>query len=91
MSLYGGTKDGLSLDDVRNYPVLLPPRREQEQLVQWIEAKLSSLVAKQDGTRRQIEMVREYRNRLITDVVLGRLDVRQARATLPQGVRGSDA
>lgn len=91
MSLYGGTKDGLSLDDVRNYPILLPPRREQEQLVQWIEAKLSSLVAKQDGTRRQIEMVREYRNRLITDVVLGRLDVRQARETLPQGVRGSDA
>ena len=33
----------------------------------------------------------EYRNRLITDVVLGRLDVRQARATLPRGVRGSDA
>ena len=24
MSLYGGTKDGLSLDDVKNYPILLP-------------------------------------------------------------------
>lgn len=84
MSLYGGTKDGLSLDDVKNYPILLPPRQEQEQLVQWIEAKLSSLVAKIDSTRRQIEMVREYRNRLIADVVLGRLDVRQAQAALPK-------
>ena len=30
LSLYGGTKDGLSLDDVKNYPLLLPPRSEQD-------------------------------------------------------------
>ena len=44
MSLYGGTKDGLSLDDVKNYPILLPPRNEQEVAVQWIEGRLSALV-----------------------------------------------
>ena len=84
MSLYGGTKDGLSLDDVKNYPILLPPRSEQEQAVRWIEDKLSSLVRAGESAKRQIEMVREYRNHLIADVVTGKLDVREAAAELPE-------
>ena len=33
--------------------------------------------------RRQIELVQEYRTRLIADVVTGKLDVREAAAQLP--------
>ena len=33
--------------------------------------------------RRQIELVQEYRTRLIADVVTGKLDVREAAARLP--------
>ena len=84
MSLYGGTKDGLSLDDVKNYPILLPPHHEQEQAVRWIEGRLSALVKIGDGAKRQIELVREYRARLIADVVTGKLDVREAAARLPE-------
>ena len=84
MSLYGGTKDGLSLDDVKNYPILLPPRSEQEQAVRWIEDELSSLVRADESTKRQIEMVCDYRTRLIADVVTGKLDVREAAAELPE-------
>ena len=61
MSLYGGTKDGLSLDDVKNYPILLPPHHEQEQAVRWIEGRLSALLKIGDGAKRQIGLVREYR------------------------------
>ena len=35
--------------------------------------------------RRQIELLREYRTRLIADVVTGKLDVREAAASLPEG------
>ena len=84
MSLYGGTKDGLSLDDVKNYPILLPPQHEQEQTVRWIEGGLSGLVKIGDGAKRQIELVREYRTRLVADVVTGKLDVREAAARLPE-------
>ena len=35
--------------------------------------------------RRQIELVQEYRTRLIADVVTGKLDVREAAAQLPEG------
>ena len=83
MSLYGGTKDGLSLDDVKNYPILLPPRCEQNQLVLWTERELSSLVKLGESAKRQIDLLREYRTRLIADVVTGKLDVRKAAARLP--------
>ncbi len=81
--LYGGTKDGLSLDDVRNYPILLPSRGEQRGLVRWIERRLSLLGELRDATESQIELLREYRTRLIADVVTGKLDVREASARLP--------
>ena len=84
VSLYGGTKDGLSLDDVKNYPILLPPRREQEEIVRWIEEKLSSLVRIREKTKHLIDAVREYRTRLIADVVTGKLDVRDAAIELPE-------
>ena len=84
MSLYGGTKDGLSLDDVKNYPILLPPRGEQDQVVRWLERKLSSLVKIGDRAKHQIDLLHEYRTRLIADVVTGKLDVREAAAALPE-------
>ena len=35
-------------------------------------------------TSRQINLLREYRTRLIADVVTGKLDVREAAAALPE-------
>ena len=82
--LYGGTKDGLSLDDVRNYPILLPSRDEQRELVRWIERRLSLLGKLRGATQRQIALLKKYRIRLIADVVTGKLDVREAAARLPE-------
>jgi type I restriction enzyme S subunit len=36
-----------------------------------------------DNTQREIELLREYRTRLIVDVVTGKLDVRKAAERLP--------
>ncbi len=60
LSMYGGTKQGLSLDDVKNYVILLPSR----------------------------EM--EFRTRLIADVVTGKLDIREAAASLPERADGPE-
>ena len=84
MSLYGGTKDGLSLADVKNYPILLPPRCEQDQIVRCIERELTSLTNKEDRTNQQVDLLHEYRTRLIADVVTGKFDVREAVAALPE-------
>ncbi|HWM89699.1 MAG TPA: restriction endonuclease subunit S [Thermoanaerobaculia bacterium] len=84
LCMYGGTKQGLSLDDVRNHVVLLPPREEQDALVQRIEADTAVIDVASRATQREIDFVREYRTRLIADVVTGKLDVREAVARLPE-------
>jgi type I restriction enzyme S subunit len=85
LSMYGGAKQGLSLDDVKNYIVLLPPVDEQDAMVKWIESSCSDLSAGIKSARREISLLREYRTRLIADVVTGKLDVREAAARLPAG------
>jgi type I restriction enzyme S subunit len=83
LSMYGGTKQGLSLDDVKDYVVLLPPPYEQVRLVEWIESRSSSLDAAILAAKREIVLISEYRARLIADVVTGKLDVREAAESLP--------
>ena len=43
-----------------------------------------ALNAQSLGHRREIALLREYRTRLIADVVTGKLDVRAAAAALPE-------
>ena len=60
-------------------PLLCPPRAEQDRIVEHLErvtAATNSAIAR---ARRQIELLQEYRTRLIADVVTGKLDVRAAR------------
>jgi hypothetical protein len=82
--MYGGTKQGLSLDDVKNYIVVLPPEGEQDVLVSWIENATMSVDKAMQSAGREIALLREYRTRLIADGVTGKLDVRAAAASLPE-------
>ena len=82
LSLYGGTKDGLSLDAVKNYPILLPPPCEQRAIVKFIDNATANIDAAIAHARRQIELLQEYRTRLIADIVTGKLDVREAASQL---------
>lgn len=84
ISMYGGTKQGLSLDDVKNYLVVMPPRDEQENLVAWIEKEILNVNTQIGRAQSEISLLREYRTRLIADVVTGKLDVRAAAARLPE-------
>jgi type I restriction enzyme S subunit len=79
----GGTKVGLTLDDVRCLCVLLPPLDEQLRLVAGIENETRELDGAISRLQREIEFLHEYRARLVADVVTGKLDVREAAARLP--------
>lgn len=78
----GGTKLGLSLDDVRSLIVLLPSLREQSEIVDEIERSTAGLEKQITLTEREITLAREYRTRLVSDVVTGQLDVRNAAGSL---------
>ena len=63
---------------------MLPPVPEQPAIVEHLDMATAGIDAAIDRARRQIELLREYRTRLIADVVTGKLDVREAAASLPE-------
>ena len=79
----GSTKGALTCEDIKRFKVVLPPREEQDRLVSEVRREFAGVDATIGRTRRQIELVQEYRTRLIADVVTGKLDVREAAEYLP--------
>ena len=49
---------------------------EQRTILKYLEAELEPIQAAVRRTQREIDLLREYRTRLIADVVTGKLDVR---------------
>jgi len=69
---------------LRAFPVVLPPVSEQRVILDEVARQTSGLDAAIARTEREIALLREYRTRLIADVVTGKLDVREAAARLPE-------
>lgn len=90
-SEYGGTKQGLGLDDVKSAVITLPPISEQGAICKYLEASLANIAEAALATNRGIDLLREYRTRLIADVVTGKLDVREAAARLPEDLSEVEA
>lgn len=61
---------------IRAFVLPLPPVDEQAQLLAAIRGETETTDALRDRTQREISLIREYRTRLIADVVTGKLDVR---------------
>ena len=74
----------LDADVVCRLPVAVPPLGEQTRIVEHVENFTPGIDNAIARARRQIELVQEYRTRLIADVVTGKLDVREAAAQLPE-------
>ena len=70
----------------RDLAIAIPPRDEQEEIIDSLKISTHTTVATIDRTYREIVLLREYRTRLIADVVTGKLDVREAAARLPDEV-----
>ena len=63
-------------DFVKNYPIGLPPIKEQREILEHIQEKSAEIDQAITRAQREIELMREYRTRLISDVVTGQVDVR---------------
>jgi type I restriction enzyme S subunit len=64
-------------------PIALPKLDEQRALVRHIRGAGGELDSGIDAATRAVLLLREYRIRLVADVVTGKLDVREAAARLP--------
>ena len=77
------TQGNLNVERIGAMGIPLPPIAEQTKIVQQIEADVKRFDSFIDRLKREIDFLREYRTRLIADIVTGKLDVREAAARLP--------
>jgi type I restriction enzyme S subunit len=73
----------LYTDDFYDIQMPVPPVSEQRAIMERLGTELSDLACAIDRTQREIALLREYRTRLLADVVTGQVDVRAAAARLP--------
>ena len=65
-------------------PLVCPPRGEQDGIAEHIDKITTSVDDAITRTQHQIDLMNEYRTRLIADVVTGQLDVREAAAQVQE-------
>ena len=74
-SYSGTTIKNLSLYTLRNTPVPVPSTNEQKLIVEYIETETARIDAKIAKTQKIIELQKEYRTALISEVVTGKIKV----------------
>ena len=79
----GSTYDAVTIGGVGNLRVVHPPPVEQIAITHFLDHITNQIENAFDATTKKIELLKEYRTRLIADVVMGKVDVRAAAANLP--------
>jgi type I restriction enzyme, S subunit len=77
-SQYGGTKTQLSLGDIRDLIIPLPPLNEQQRIMTAINEGLVAITSERALRDRQLSLLVERRQALITAAVTGQIDVTTA-------------
>ena len=58
--------------------ISLPPLAEQTAIAEHLDRATAKITTAISNTHREIALLREYRTRMVADVVTGQLDVREA-------------
>jgi type I restriction enzyme, S subunit len=66
----------ISPAQISDYRVSLPPLEEQRAILDHVEAETQAAEGMKERAEQEIRLIREYRTRLIADVVTGKVDVR---------------
>jgi type I restriction enzyme, S subunit len=81
--LVGSTFKRINISDIKALAVLVPLRHEQDAICEFLDSGLVAYDTTISRLEREIELLREYRTRVVSDVVTGKIDVREAAARLP--------
>jgi type I restriction enzyme, S subunit len=91
LATQGSTVGHFNMTDIAVLQMLLPPLPEQETIVNAIKNESAYPDSTIFQAEREIAFIREYRTRLIADVVTGQLDVREAARNLPAEIEEPEA
>ncbi|EOI2518087.1 restriction endonuclease subunit S [Campylobacter upsaliensis] len=70
---YGGGQPNISQDIIKNFKIPLPPLQEQKQIANFLDEKCEKINSVIEKTKKQIELIKEYKNTLINEAVCGRI------------------
>jgi type I restriction enzyme, S subunit len=79
-----GLANNLPLSSLRDFAFATPPVEEAAAIARYLENETAGLQVTITRLDREIELLLEYRTRLVADVVTGKLDVREAAERLPE-------
>lgn len=83
--------DGLNLRILGKLLIVTPPLEEQDAVLSNISERQRPFTDSISRLTREIDLLHEYRTRLVSDVVTGKLDVRAVAAGLPEEVLEEEA
>jgi type I restriction enzyme S subunit len=72
----GSTVPHFNMSDIATMPILIPSLSEQKEIIEAVEKEIVRIEAIQNKIQKEIDLIQEYRTRLISDAVTGRIDVR---------------
>jgi type I restriction enzyme S subunit len=88
--LYSGLRNTIPKERLLGAKTPIPPADEMVAILKAVEDRTASIDTTIYRLEGEIELLREYRTRLVADVVTGKLDVREAASRLPDEERLPD-
>ena len=82
LSSVGATMDNLNTSILKGVPLLVPPIQLQKDIVEHIGQRTTTIAYAIRRCEEEVCLIRQFRTRLIADVVTGKLDVRETAAEL---------
>ena len=70
-----GIRLTLGYNELKRQLIPIPPLSEQQQIATYIETKVNQIDTYISITKREIEQMQEYKQRLISDAVTGKIKV----------------
>ncbi|HDZ5095286.1 TPA: restriction endonuclease subunit S [Campylobacter jejuni] len=74
-STYGTKMPRANWEFIGNLKIPLPPLKEQEQIANFLDEKCEKIDLLIEKTKKQIELIKEYKTTLINQAVCGRMDL----------------
>lgn len=85
---WGTAQVNISVPILKALPVAIPPRAEQEAIVQMLDRQVGEIDALTAEAQRAVDLLQERRTALISAAVTGQIDVRGARAASAEAQAG---
>ncbi|EIW9953921.1 restriction endonuclease subunit S [Campylobacter upsaliensis] len=70
----GSNYPAITSNDFADLKIPLPPLQEQEEIAEFLDSKVAQIDSVIEKTKKQIKLIKEYKNTLINEAVCGRVD-----------------